>query len=442
MNQRVSSRAGSVRGRIERIGRWLDTPDVDLNTKSWLMAAGVIAVISALLRQPILTLIAVAIAAVALTVRVWWDQCFRGLTYTRKFSTVRAFHGDEISLDLEVVNAKPLPITRLEVSDSATINVEVLNRTLEPSENHQTRTLRSLFSLGMYERVNYRYRIACRSRGWHRFGPVVLSASDPLGLVVRRETQKGIEGFLVYPRIVPITQLVVPARQPFGDFTPQQSLVEDPMRMAGVREYVPGDSPKRVHWRATARTGTMQTRIYEPSASPVAAIFLDTITFSYLWEGQNSDLLELAVTTAASLANQLLSGRHQVGLYANAPMPGRSRSVRVPPGRRSGQLTRILEDLAMLMPAFGERIERMVVEELPRLPWGSTIVIVTCRVTEGMQRSLLRLARSSGTQRFVIIAIGATPELVPDLRRRLPVYHLSDEEAWDEIQHITLTRQS
>lgn len=441
MNQRVMERAGSLRGRIERIGQWLDTPGVDLNTKSWLIGAGVIAVLAALFRQPILALIAVAIAFVALAIRVWWDQCFRGLTYSRTFSTVRAFHGEEIGLNLEVINAKPLPITRLEVSDVATSNIDILNRTLDDSESPNTRTLRSLFSLGMYERVNYHYRIACRTRGWHRFGPVVLSASDPLGLVVRRDTQTRIEGFLVYPRIVPITQLVVPARQPFGDFTPQQSLVEDPMRMAGVREYVPGDSPKRVHWRATARTGTMQTRIYEPSASPVAAIFLDTITFSYLWEGQNSALLELAVTTAASLANQLLSGRHQVGLYANAPMPGRSRTVRVPPGRRAGQLTRILEDLAMLMPAFGERIERMVVEELPRLPWGSTIVIVTCRVTEGMQRSLLRLARSSGSQRFVIIAIGAMPELVPDIRRRVPVYHLSDQEAWDEIEYITLTRQ-
>ena len=441
MNQRVIRRIGSIRGRIERIDRWLERADVDLNTKSWLTVAGVIAVISALLRQPILTLIALAMAIIALTVRIWWDQCFRGLTYKRKFSAVRAFHGEEISLDLEVVNAKPLPITRLEVADSATSNIEILNRSLEVGESPNSRFLRALYSLGMYERVNYRYRIACRTRGWHRFGPVSLSASDPLGMVSRRVTHSGVEGFLVYPRIVPITHLVVPARQPFGDFTPLQSLVEDPLRMAGVREYVPGDSPKRVHWRATARTGTMQTRVYEPSASPVAAIFLDTITFSYLWEGQNSDLLELAVTTAASLANQLLSGRHQVGLYANAPMPGRSRSVRVPPGRRAGQLTRILGDLAMLMPAFGERIERMVVEELPRLPWGSTIVIVTCRVTEGMQRSLLRLARTSGTQRFVIIAIGAKPELVPDLRRRLPVYHLSDDEAWDEIQHITLTRQ-
>lgn len=439
MNQR-DGLVPSIRRRFERLGRWLDTPEVDLNTKSWLIVAGGIALLSALFRQPILTLIAVAIAIVALSIRIWWDQCFRGLTYTRAFSTVRAFHGEEITLTLEVVNAKPLPITRLEVTDGVTSNVIIQNRALEPSQTDQSLTLRSLFSLGMYERVTYRYRITCRTRGWHRFGPANLSASDPLGLVTRREAKPTIEGFLVYPRIVQITHLIVPARQPFGDFRPQQSLVEDPMRMSGVREYVPGDSPRRIHWRATARTGTMQTRVHEPSASPVAAIFLDTITFSYLWEGQNSALLELAVTTAASLANQLLSGRHQVGLYANAPMPGRARTVRVPPGRRPGQLTRILEDLAMLMPAFGERIERMVVEELPRLPWGSTIVIVTCRVTESMQRSLLRLARTSGTQRFVIVAIGATPELVPDLRRRLPVYHLGDEEAWDTIPHITLTR--
>ncbi|HYI23901.1 MAG TPA: DUF58 domain-containing protein, partial [Thermomicrobiales bacterium] len=217
--------------------------------------------------------------------------------------------------------------------------------------------------------------------------------------------------------------------------------VEDPMRMSGVREYVPGDSPKRIHWRATARTGTMQTKVYEPSASPVAAVFLDTITFSYLWEGQNSALLELAVTTAASLSRQLLESRHQVGLYANAPIPNRSRTVRVPPGRRPGQLTRILEDLAALMPAFGDRIEHMVMHELPRLPWGATVIIITCRVTEGLQRSLVRLARNSGTLRFVIVAIGPQPTLIPDLRRRIPVYHLSDEEPWDSIDRIVLQRQ-
>ncbi len=437
----IAASVGSVRQRFAAIGEWVDNPSVDMDTRRWLTGAAAVILISILVREPILALVGVCLALVALGTRVWWEYCFAGLRYMRALSTLRAFFGDEVEVTLQVTNAKPLPITRLEVADSATANVRIVDRTLERTDRPGFRLLRSMFSVGMYERVQYRYRIPCRERGWYMLGPAQLTATDPLGLVTRREASAATDGFLVYPRVVPVTELIVPARQPFGDFTPQQSLIEDPLRMAGVREYVPGDSPKRIHWRATARTGALQTRVYEPSATPVAAIFLDTITFSHLWSGQNSAQLELAVTTAASLASQLVEGRYQVGLYANAPIPRRSRAIRIAPGRRPGHLTRILEDLAMLAPAFGERIERMVVEELARLPWGATVVIVTCRVTEGMQRSLLRLSRSSGTKRFVIVAIGDYPQLVPELRRRVPVYHLGDEEPWDTISHITLTRQ-
>lgn len=441
-NAHPFDRGAAVRRRVERIGKWFDNPDVDIDTRRWLLIALGVAGLAAFLRQPVLALIAFGIALVALLTRLWWDNSFRGLSYERRVSAERAFHGDTVEVTLTATNAKPLPLTRLELSDQVTSNVDIGGRRLDRSEQANARTLRTIYSLGMYERVQYTYRVPCRRRGWHRFGPATAAASDPLGLTARREEIGGSVRFLVYPRMVPISELIVPARQPFGDFKPTQSVVEDPMRMAGVRDYVPGDNPRRIHWRATARTGELQTRVYEPSASPVAAIFLDTITFSYLWEGQNSALLELAVTTTASLSRQLLEGRHQVGLYANAPIPNRSRTVRVPPGRRPGQLTRILEDLATLVPAFGDRIERMVMEELPRLPWGSTVVIVTCRVTEGLQRSLMRLARTSGTQRFVIVAIGVQPTLLPDIRRRIPVYHLSDEESWDTIERITMTRQA
>lgn len=435
------SLVATFRRRMAGFADWLGNPDVGMDTGRWLGAALVVALLSTVLKQPILGLIAFGIALVALGSRLWWDNSLRSLTYERKVSQTRAFFGDVVEVELLATNAKPLPISRWDVADMVSSNVEVTGRELERSDQGNSRILRTVYSLGMYERVQYTYRVPCRSRGWHKFGPARAIASDPLGLVARREELPGEVRFLVYPRVVPITDLVVPARQPFGDFRPEQSLIEDPMRMAGVREYVPGDSPKRIHWRATARTGVMQTRVYEPSASPVAAVFLDTITFSYLWEGQNSELLELAVTTAASLSSQLLQGRYQVGLYANAPIPGKSRTVRVPPGRRPAQLTRILEDLATLMPAFGDRIEKMVVEELPRLPWGATVVIVTCRVTEGLQKSLLRLTRNSGTSRFIIIAVGGEPEVLPEVRRRIPVYHLSADEAWDVIDHISLTRQ-
>jgi uncharacterized protein (DUF58 family) len=440
MSGNARGTGAALKQRFQAIAEWLSNPDVGIDTGRWLGVALVVGFLAAFLKQPVLGLIALGIALVGLLTRVWWDNSLRGLTYERRVSQERAFFGDVVEVELSATNAKPLPLSRLDIADLVTGNVNVVGRELERSDQGNSRILRTVYSLGMYERVQYTYRVPCHLRGWHRFGPATAVASDPLGLVARREEIGGQARFLVYPRVVPITDLIVPPRQPYGDLKPEQSVIEDPMRMAGVREYVPGDSPKRIHWRATARTGVMQTRVYEPSASPVAAVFLDTITFSYLWEGQNSALLELAVTAAASLSNQLLQGRHQVGLFANAPIPNKSRTVRVPPGRRPGQLTRILEDLATLVPAFGDRIERMVVEEMPRLPWGATVVILTCRVTEGLQRSLIRLARNSGSQRFVIIGIGAQPQLLPEIRRRIPVYHLSDEEAWDSIESIVMTR--
>jgi uncharacterized protein (DUF58 family) len=345
-----------------------------------------------------------------------------------------------VTLELRAVNAKPLPITRLEVLDNVTTNIQPIGFKLEMTGRSDIRGLRSFFSLGMYERVQYRYRIPAQRRGRHSVGPAKITAVDPFGMVSRRQAVLETDSFIVYPRVVPVSTVVVPARQPYGDYNPVQPIVEDPMRLAGVREYVPGDSPRRIHWRATARTGTLQTRVYEPSASPIAAIFLDTITFSHRWEGQNAQLLELAITFSASISADLLRTRRQVGLYANAPIPLRARTIRIPPTRRPGQLARILEQLALLQSVYGDRIERLVVDEVPKLPWGATIVIVTTNVTETMQRTLLRLARTSGNGRFVLIALGDVPQLLPDLRRRLTVYHHGAEETWDVIQRIALTR--
>lgn len=422
----------------QRLIAWWNTTDVGIEIARWVTLAGVVIVIGVIFRQQALVLIGIGVALVAFSLRIWWDFSLVAVTYTRQFSTKRAFHGDQVTVTLETINAKPLPVTRLEVAELVTENVVIPNRTLARTDIGNRRLFRSLFSLGFYERVDYHYSFQTHHRGWYRFGPATLTATDPFGLVRRKRQVDEVNGILTYPRLVPMTQVIVPARQPYGDFKPPQQLVEDPLRIAGVREYVPGDSPRRIHWRATARTGQLQTRVSEPSATPVAAIFLDTITFSHLWEGQQSELLELAVVMASSLSAQLLEGRHQVGLYANAPIPELSRSVRVPPGRRPGQLTHILGQLAMIAPAFGDRIEQMMAKEIPKLPWGATLVVITCRVTPTMQRMLLRLARATGDQRVVLVTIGDKPELAPDLRRRVPVYHLGTKERWDEIERITL----
>ena len=93
-------------------------------------------------------------------------------------------------------------------------------------------------------------------------------------------------------------------------------LYEDPTRIRGVRDYQPGDPLNRVHWRATARTGQLHSKLYEPSSVAGATIVLEFHQAAYdpRHEPYRS---ELAVTTAASLANALYQMDQQVGLVTN-----------------------------------------------------------------------------------------------------------------------------
>lgn len=428
---------------IDRFMGWWYNPDADINIRMWTGWSALLLAIASFMREPVIAILALVLFLTGLVLRLWWDHALDKVTYQRAFSSDRAFLGDTVAFELTVENAKPLPITRLVAVEEANARVEVTGHTLLRSMElgFAGVLFQTVFSLGMYERVTQRFTLECGYRGWHRLGPVRLEAHDPFGMVSRRERLAIPEGVLVYPRMVPMTELVVPARQPLGDMKPATPLVEDPMRMSGVRPYVPGDSPKRIHWRASARTGELQTRIFEPSASPAAAIFLDTITFSHLWEGQNSNRLELLIVVAASISRQLLEGRHQVGLYANAPVPGVSRNVRISPGRRPGQMTRILENLAQIAPMHGEGIGKMISDEIVRLPWGASIVLITSQLSPNVQKSLLRTSRATGARRFIAIVVDdERPELLPEFRRKFAVYFLGTKEAWDVIEQIRLTR--
>src|SRR5207237_5689711 len=125
-----------------------------------------------------------------------------------------------------------------------------------------------------------------------------------------------------------------------------QPLATDPLRIRSVREYAQGDSPRYVHWKATARRGTLQTKLFEPAATPQLFIFCNQDTFIHIREGINSDTLELTITVAASLANHALNEGYMVGLQVNVAAISSDRQIKLPPSRDPGQFTRILESLA------------------------------------------------------------------------------------------------
>ncbi len=377
----------------------------------WLYVILGVLLVGGLLRQPALVIIALLTLLTVGVAWAWNRYALVGVEYQRALSETRVFPGETVGLTVRLANRKLVPLAWLELTDAFPKRLPLLKGELELSSQPTVGYLAHLASLHWYERVSWRYELTAAARGYYAFGPLTLRSGDAFGLFQQEEQREQIDHLIVYPRIVSLERLGIPSKHPLGETKSLQRIFEDPSRTIGVRDYRREDSLRRIHWKATARRQQLQVRVYEPTATPQLAIFLNVATFLEAWQGIEPELLESAITVAASLASEALEQRYAVGLYANCSLPESDQTIKVPPGRSPGQLTAILESLAKASGFAITPLENLLDSEAARLPWGATLVIVTALVSEGLLSALLRLRQAGHS--LTVVAIGeraALPE--------------------------------
>jgi uncharacterized protein (DUF58 family) len=328
--------------------------------------------------------------------------------YRRDLSHTRAFPGETIRLTLWIENRKLLPVLWLRIQDEfpravTPIAPDTEESLLAPSHEPERGYLLSLLSLRWYEGLRRHYTLVCGKRGVYNLGPVRFLSGDPFSLFQSRRQEGGAQHLVVYPRVLPLRDLGIPAKAPFGETRAPRELFRDPSRIMGCRDHRPYDGFRHIHWKATARQSDLKVKVYEPTVSLSVVICLNVATFPYPWQGFRSELLEHAIVVAASLAGYAVERRYVVGLVANGAMPHADQPLKVLPGRSPHQLSRMLEVLAGVTPFATSSIERLLRDESPELPWGATLVVVTAVVTDELRATLTRL-REAG-RRLVLIGV-------------------------------------
>lgn len=387
---------------------------------------------SILLQNPLLFLLAALLALVALTTALWGRYALAGVTYTRTLGAQRLFVGEETDLWIELVNAKPLPLAWLKSNDEFPAEIKLLKGTLHFTHKQTRRMLTNLDSLRFYERVRKHYRVRAMQRGALEFGPVELSSGDMFGLRTQRQEILQTDLLIVYPRVVPVTALGLPAAHPFGDAKMTRRIAQDPLRMMSVRAYAAGDSPRFIHWKATARRGVLQTKVFEPSTQRVAAIFLDAQTVPFEYQGFVPEYLEFGITAAASAARYLLDAREAVGLYANASRRKESEMVKLAPSRRPAQWFEILDTLAWLNFLTTTTLASWIRSEMTALSFGATVIAISAVVTDELVATLLDAQRAGHPT--AILAIGeSAPDNIPD---ELQMYWLGGRAQYEKLADL------
>ncbi len=374
--------------------------------------------LAALLRIDFYFSLVYLLVLVYVLAREWIRRTAKGLHFARQ-GHIRAFVGQQVTVEVEVRNASRLPLPWIEVRESLPVAL-----TAPPFRHH-------VLSLGAGETARFRYTLDCRQRGYHRLGPLQAILGDPLGLEVRRVTYAQEDTVIVYPRVIPLSRLGLPSRAPLAVLRTPIPLFEDTTRLMGVRPYRVGDSLRRMHWTASARTASLQVKQFQPAIARETLICLDLNRANY--DPQHFyDAIELAIVTAASIATHIIvHERLAVGLAAQAldPLTNQVERFAFPPRRERAALMAMLEVLARAQMCQGTDFADFLQRETAHLSWGSTVAVITGRPNEALLDTLIRLRTSGFAVALLLIQQG---KLTPELRQRAALLHIPVYGIWQE----------
>ncbi|MEX0781249.1 MAG: DUF58 domain-containing protein [Dehalococcoidia bacterium] len=380
---------------------------------AWLVVGLLLVAVGFAIAEPVIAAVGFVVIVIGGIARYWSRHLWDRVELPSRLTERRTFAGEEVGLSVTLSNRKLLPLPWFEWRMAISGQFEMPDEHLAAAAAPGTSWIVRRGAMSWYEQQSWDFKLASNERGYFHVGPTKLRSADLLGIFPQSKEIETLHHVTVYPRVYPIADLGLPADRPFGERRGRNPIFEDPIRVAGLREYRPGDPLKRIDWKATARTGELQSRVYEPSSTQQLYLMLNIDTMEHPWEGYLKDELERLVSTTASIAVWAAGVKYSVGLLANGAFPDADRPIRLPPSRSRDQLSRILDALAVIQPLTLGDLAGAIEREGGRLPAGSTIVVIASLIPPRLAGMIARLA-AEGNRVFVVATNEKAAESVPE----------------------------
>ncbi len=309
----------------------------------------------------------------------------------RRIDPSESFGDDNIRVDLKLQN----------LSGSRLANVEGHERL---SEDLKLEKGASLFHMSIDKDAGERavYELQSPGRGHSKIGPLTVRSRDTLGLyMVEDQLEEDTVAVLPRPEKIRGSEL-----RP-GHLGPWPGVI--PFRTSGrgtefynIRSYMSGDDPKRINWKATARSGRLVVNEMESERVTDVMVVLDTDVAFY--EAGERELFERGVRAAASMSSLLLRQGNRVGLVLH----GMERGV-VRPAFGKRQERRILYMLAAARPGGSALPTGYIVSLLTRLllPLNAQVVLVSPLLDSEIVHGITELSVDG----YSVMVVSPTPGL-------------------------------
>ncbi len=383
-----------------------------MTADSWYPLLGLAIFMGSIFNIPWLIYVSTAVVLVVAIANLWRKKALDKIIYRRKWIYRRGFPGETTQLQVQVENKKWLPVSWLKISDPWPMEAAPTDaEALAPSHIPNQGFLVNLYNLRSYQKITRSFEIKFKERGVFTVGPPTMESGDLFGMFEESREVDQQELITVFPELLPVSALKLPSQDPFGDIRTRRRIFEDPNLTIGVQPYHPEDDIRRIHWPATARTGDLQVRLYQPVSARVLVACLNVTTMEYSWMGTAPQVLEQLVRLSATICYQALDDGYSVGLFSNGCLAHSDQPFHIRPGRTQEHLALLLQALAGVTPFANIPFEDYLLSSMPKVPLGSSLVVITSLVSQALVENLLTLKRYRANITLISLAKEIPPEL-------------------------------
>ncbi len=285
------------------------------------------------------------------------------------------FGDEDIRVESSIRNLTGATLGNLEIH-------EILDGRILPEKG----TSYALASVGPLEELHLTFEFPSPPRANYQIGPLIGRIRDPFGFyLVEKKLEPETLSVMPRPERIRGAQLRPRRVGPWPGVIPSKVLGLG-TDFYSMREYLPGDDPKRINWKASARYNELIVNETEAERVTDAMIVLDTdVTF---FGPAESELFERGVQAAASFASLLLRQGNRVGLVLQGGERGS-----IPAGFGKRHERRILYLLSVAKPGRATVSTSYVMNLLARrmLPSRAQIVIISPLLDPEMKEGVRQL---------------------------------------------------
>ncbi|MBN2899150.1 MAG: DUF58 domain-containing protein [Clostridia bacterium] len=281
--------------------------------------------------------------------------------------------GEEITLTTTFFNPTKITFPNLEYNNSL---FELLSRKAAQPER---------FHLAPDSRYIDETALRCNRRGIYTLGRTELLIKDVFNLFTFKKALEAPIALKIYPRVLQLSDFTLEAGIQIGDLMVNDPLFQDYSAVDTLRTYRPGDSVKRIHWRASARHESLIVKEFECRGDAQAILLLNAFQDDYAHD-LNQLTEDTIVEIGVSVTNFFLNQQLNIS-YIYTARDGYDKIT----GDTASDLRMFLESFISFSPRNTQPLYHDIQKISPAMIQGTTLIIVTPVIDKALATILVDL---------------------------------------------------